>query len=41
MMKKQWKPKTGGERIYPVLDTELARENVENDMTFADLQDLQ
>ena len=28
-----------GER-YPVLDTDLAIDNIENDMTFADLQDL-
>ena len=26
--------------IYPVIDTDLARDNVENDMTAADLQDL-
>lgn len=28
------------EEIYPVLDTDLARDNVENDLTEADLQDL-
>ncbi len=28
-----------GER-YPVLDTDLAIDNIENDLTFADLQDL-
>lgn len=28
------------EKIYPVLDNDLGRDNVENDMTFADLQDL-
>jgi len=28
-----------GER-YPVLDTDLAVDNIENDLTFADLQDL-
>ncbi|MDO5401502.1 MAG: hypothetical protein Q4F17_11095 [Eubacteriales bacterium] len=28
------------EQIYPVLDTDLARDNVENDLTMADLQDL-
>lgn len=28
------------ENVYPVLDTDLARDNVENDMTLADLQDL-
>ena len=27
------------ERIYPVLDTDLARDNIENDLTEADLQD--
>lgn len=26
--------------IYPVLDTDLARDNVENDLPAADLQDL-
>ena len=26
--------------IYPVLDTDLARDNVENDISAADLQDL-
>ena len=26
--------------VYPVLDTDLARDNVENDLTAADLQDL-
>lgn len=26
--------------IYPVIDTDLARDNLENDMTAADLQDL-
>lgn len=28
-------------QVYRVLDTDLARDNIENDMTFADLQDLQ
>lgn len=27
--------------VYRELDTDLARDNIENDMTFADLQDLQ
>ncbi len=26
--------------VYPVIDNDLARDNVENDMTAADLQDL-
>ena len=26
--------------VYPVLDTDLGRDNVENDLTAADLQDL-
>lgn len=26
--------------VYPVLDTDLARDNVENDLSDADLQDL-
>ena len=28
-------------KAYRELDTDLARDNIENDMTFADLQDLQ
>ena len=28
------------EDIYPVIDTDLARDNVENDLSDADLQDL-
>lgn len=28
-------------QVYRELDTDLARDNIENDMTFADLQDLQ
>jgi len=28
------------ENIYPVLDTDLARDNIENDITAADLEDL-
>lgn len=28
-------------RVYPVLDTDLARDNVENDLSDADLQDLE
>lgn len=27
-------------KVYPVIDNDLARDNVENDMTAADLQDL-
>ncbi len=26
--------------VYPVIDTDLGRDNVENDLTAADLQDL-
>ena len=26
--------------VYPVIDTDLARDNVENDLSDADLQDL-
>lgn len=26
--------------VYPVIDTDLARDNIENDLTDADLQDL-
>lgn len=28
------------EEVYPVIDNDLARDNVENDITAADLQDL-
>lgn len=28
------------EKVYPVLDTDLARDNVENDLPAADLEDL-
>ncbi len=28
-------------KVYPVIDTDLARDNAENDLTAADLQDLQ
>lgn len=27
-------------KVYPVIDTDLARDNVENDLPAADLQDL-
>lgn len=27
-------------KVYPVIDTDLARDNLENDITSADLQDL-
>lgn len=27
--------------VYPEIDNDLARDNVENDLTYADLQDLQ
>jgi hypothetical protein len=29
------------ENIYPVIDNDLARDNVENDLTDADMQDLE
>lgn len=28
------------EDVYPVIDTDLARDNIENDLSAADLQDL-
>lgn len=28
------------EKVYPVIDTDLARDNVENDLPAADLEDL-
>lgn len=38
------KPKNKFERpvskVYPVIDNDLARDNIENDLTDADLQDL-
>lgn len=37
---KVWHERPIPENVYPVLDTDLARDNVENDMTLADLQDL-
>lgn len=27
-------------KVYPEIDNDLARDNVENDLTYADLQDL-
>ena len=27
--------------LYPVIDTDLARDNIENDLTSSDLQDLE
>ena len=38
-MKKQEKPSPP--EIYPVIDTDLARDNLENDIPQADLADLQ
>lgn len=38
--KRQQKNEKPVSRIYPVLDNDLARDNVENDITAADLQDL-
>ena len=29
------------EKIYPVIDTDLAKDNIENDIPAADLQDLE
>lgn len=34
------KEKPISEKIYPVIDNDLARDNAENDLTSADLQDL-
>ena len=28
-------------KVYPIIDTDLARDNIENDMTSSDFQDLQ
>ena len=44
MKKKPLKPIIDSEKpiskIYPVIDTDLARDNIENDIPEADLQDL-
>ncbi len=46
MPPKEWRAVDGDinkpvpENIYPVLDTDLARDNLENDIPDADLQDL-
>ena len=34
------KPEKPSPSVYPVLDTDLARDNVENDIPAADLEDL-
>lgn len=37
------KPHSGDKpisKVYPVIDTDLARDNIENDLSAADLQDL-
>lgn len=45
--KPQKKPKKSNDfdrpipEIYPVIDSDLGRDNIENDLTAADLQDLQ
>ena len=36
----QGKQKTGKKTANPIIDTDLARDNLENDIPFADLQDL-
>ena len=36
----QGKAKSGKKKADPTLDTDLARDNLENDLTAADLQDL-
>ena len=36
-----WEEKPIPADIYPVIDTDLARDNIENDLTAADLQDLE
>ena len=38
---KVWHEKPTPEDIYSTIDTDLARDNLENDIPFADLQDLQ
>lgn len=39
--KPAWEEKPIPADIYPVIDTDLARDNIENDLTAADLQDLE
>ena len=38
---KVWHEKPIPENVYSTIDTDLARDNLENDIPFADLQDLQ
>lgn len=45
--RQEWPPKMRAEEerpipeeVYPVLDTDLARDNLENDLPAADLEDL-
>ena len=38
---KVWHEKPIPEAVYSTIDTDLARDNLENDIPFADLQDLQ
>lgn len=38
---KVWHEKSIPEALYSTIDTDLARDNLENDIPFADLQDLQ
>ncbi|MGN0478162.1 MAG: hypothetical protein ACI4GO_01890 [Hominenteromicrobium sp.] len=37
---KVWHPERPISDVYPAIDTDLARDNLENDITAADLQDL-
>lgn len=39
-MKDERRERPVPEEIYPVIDNDLARDNLENDLTAADLQDL-
>lgn len=39
-MKDEHRERPVPEEIYPVIDSDLARDNLENDLTAADLQDL-
>ena len=39
-MKEKFKEEKPISKVYPVIDNDLARDNVENDIPAADLQDL-
>jgi len=40
LKRKRWKDDQEISKVYPVIDNDLARDNVENDITNADLNEL-